>query len=813
MTLRYALRSLKRTPGFTIAAVLSLFLGLASVGSMFAIVYGVLLAPLPYGEPDRLVSVGLQTSELRAMGQPPALQATYQQHAQSLVGVGFYRTGNANIWREGGDDVAESVVATWVTASMMPLLQITPMLGRSFTAEEELRGGPNAAILSESEWRTRFHAAPDVLGKILMVNSVPRQIVGVMPARFSFPTAATRVWVPVKHADSAIVSDFSLGGVARLAPGASAEQAQRELAAILPRMAESYPRLDSGESTASWLAELKPAPVVRPWLERITGDISGTLWMLAAAAGLVLLVSWANVANLMLIRADGRQTELAVRAALGAGRMPVAGHFFGESLWLGAIAGTLALPAVYAAVGALVSFGPADVPRLSELHLGLPVIGFMALATLIGVMVCTAVPQFRSARASLSMRLSDGGRGQSAGQSRQRLRVSISVLQIAVALMVSLGSALLLRSAHQLSQVHPGFDATDVVTFRTQLPYARYDEADGVDFYTRLSERVRQLPSVSAVGLARKVPLGSGALQDQAFSVEGEGPALSLPMNIVDPGYFAAMRIPLLAGSHFRHDAVERSEDIVISQRAALTLFGDDSAASALGKRMTLAPSGPAYTIVGVVGDVRARELTTAPEALVYRPPVVAIDPAVEAGAPRNLALVVRSKGPTSSIVPAIRQIVRELDPAVSIFAVETMSDVLRASTARLSLMLTLMSAAAAITLLLGSIGLYGVMAYMVALRTREFGVRVALGAEPQQIARWVLKRGLALAAGGMAIGFFLYALAAPSLKAFVYGVSASDPLTLGGATLLLMAVAALASWIPAMRAARVAPAEALRAE
>ncbi len=812
MTLAHALRSLKRSPGFTITVILSLFLGLVSAGSLFAIVYGVLLAPLPYGEPDRLVSVGLQTAELQPLGQPPALQSTYQQHARSLAGIGFYRTGNANIWSEGGDSAAESVVATWVSASMLPLLQIPPLLGRSFTAEEEIRSGPDAAILSESEWRTRFNAAPDVLGKVIMVNSVPRQIVGVMPARFSFPTADTRVWVPVKHNNRATVGDFSLTGVARLAPGFTAVQAQQELAAILPRMAETFPQLESGGSTTSWLAELKPRPVLLPLLERVTGDISGTLWMLAAAATLVLLVSWANVASLMLIRADERQTELAVRAALGAGRMPLASHFFGEALVLGTIAGLLALLAAPGAVAALVAFGPKDVPRLAELNFGLPAIAFMALLTLAGVIVCTLAPGLRIARASLSSRLADGGRSQSAGESRQRLRLSISVLQIAVALMVSLGSALLLRSAHQLSQVHPGFDATDVVTLRTQLPYARYDQAGGVDFYARLSERVRQLPSVSAVGLASKVPLGSGYLQEQALAIDGDSQSLSLPMNIVDGGYFAAMKIPLLAGSQFRPLTLERSEDIIISQRAVAMLFGDASAPSAIGKRLTLSPAGPGYRIVGVVGDVRAGALTTPPEPLVYRPPVVAIDPGVEVEAPRNLALVVRSTGPTSTVVPAIRQIVRDLDPAVSIFAVDTMSDVLRASTARLSLMLTLMSTAAAITLLLGCIGLYGVMAYLVALRSREFGVRVALGAEPGQIAGWVLRRGLALATAGIAIGLVLYAMAAPYLRTFLYGVGAGDPLTLGAVTLLLAAMAALASWIPALRAARVDPAEALKA-
>lgn len=813
MTLRHALSSLRRTPGFTLTVILSLVLGIASAGSMFAVVYGVLLAPLGYGEPDRLVSVGLQTHERLPMPQPPALYLTYKQYAKTIADVGFYRTGSSNVYRAGDDDVAESVVATWVTASMMPLLQSPPLLGRSFSAEEEIRGGPNAVILSEAEWRTRFDAAPDVIGKILMVNSVPRQVIGVMPARFSFPTADTRVWVPVKYTDSAKVSDFSLAAVARLAPGATAEQAQRELAAILPRMAETYPQMDVGGSTASWLAEVKPSPVVVPLLEQVTGDISRTLWMLAAAAGLVLLVAWANVANLMLIRADGRQLELGIRASLGAGRLHIASHFLGESLLLGAVAGAIALLATYAAVHALVVFGPADVPRLAELSVGLPTAAFILLVTTLGVIAAAALPAVRMGSASLSSKLHDGGRGASVGKVRQRLRASIIVLQIALALVVSVGSALLLRSAQQLSEVHPGFDASDVTTIRTQLPYARYDESDGLAFYTRLTERVNQLPFVQAAGLAKQVPLASGWTFNKDMQVEGDSRTQPLLINVVDDGYFAAMRIPLLAGNHFRPSAQAQNDDIIISQSAAATLFGNASNTAALGKRLTIAPGGPTYTVIGIVGDVRDRDLASPPVALVYRPPVVAIDPSNEAGAPRNMALVVRASAPSDAVVAAIRQIVREMDPAVALFGVETMNDVLRASTARLTLMLTLMTAAAVITLLLGAIGLYGVMAYMVALRTREFGVRLALGADPHGIARSVAARGLLLTAIGITGGFVLYAMAAPFLRAFLYGVTATDPLTLLGATLVLLATAILSSWLPAKRAGRVDPAEALRAE
>lgn len=813
-----AFQSLKRTPAFTVAVILTLVLGVSVVASMFAIVYGVLLAPLPYGQPDRLVSVSLKSVELGSIRQPTAVYFTYKQFATSVEDVGFYRTGSSNLWIEGDDAAAESVIATWVTASMMPLLKVPPLLGRSFTSEEELRGGPQAVILSEAEWRSRFDAAPDVIGKTLMVNSVPRVIVGVMPARFAFPlhgngSSDTRVWLPVKHTDHAIMEDFSYLAVARLAPGATAEQAQRELAAVLPRMAESFPSVESGSSTASWLADVKPTPLVIPLREQITGDIARPLWMLAAAAGLVLLVAWANVINLMLIRADGRQQELAVRQALGAGRMRIAGHFLGESLVLGVIAGALALLVASGAVRALVAFGPAGVPRLAELGVGLPTVGFIALLTMIGVIVCAVLPAAWVRRSSLSNQLSDGARGASTGIARQRLRASITALQIALALVVSVGSALLLRTAHSLSQVHPGFDANGLTILRSQLPSAHYDEAASVAFHARLIERVSQLPSVHAAGLTMRVPLRGGMQLAQTYRIGTDGRTLSLPVNMVDAGYFATMKIPLLAGRGFQPLEQQGAEDILISQLAAESLFGDTSGDAAVGKQLSLAPTGLSYTIIGVVGDVRDQDLSVPPVATVYRPQAVSMNPKVEPVARGGLTLVVRSSGPPGALVPAIREIVRELDPTVPVFNIETMDEVIRASTARLSLVLTLMTAAAVITLLLGTIGLYGMMAYMVALRTREFGVRVALGADPRRIARWVAMRGLLLAAAGIAAGFVLYAMAAPLLQAFLYGVTATDPATLVAATLVLLGTASLASWLPARRASRVDPAMALRAE
>ena len=809
----HPLRSLLRTPAFAIAAVLTLALGIGAVATTFAIVHGVLLEPLPYGHPDRLVSVGLRSAELPRIQQPPAVYLTYDRFARRIETIGFHRTGNANIAATGGVTDPARVTASWVTASTIPLLGVTPLLGRSFTEEEDRNGGPHAAIISESVWRTWFGASTDVLGRTLIVNSIPRQVVGVMPDRFLFPSPDTKLWLPARlDRDPTSMGDFAWWGVGRLAPAASAEEAQDELAALLPRLAESFPRLPSGSSTLAWLDEARPVPVVAPLRDEVTRGIARTLWLLAVAAGLVLFVSLANVANLMLIRADARQLELAVREALGASRWRIGTHFLAESVLLAAAAGGAALVAAWAAIRTLRAFGPAGLPRIGELHVGLETIAIVLALSLGAALVCTTVPLIHARSSGLWAGLRDGGRGETAGRARQRVRSMNAAFQLAVAFAVIAGSALLLRTFERLHRQRPGFDPTNVVTIWTQLPFARYDDPASVAFYARLTESAAALPGVVAAGVTARLPLRDGESRQLSFRRD-DGRTPLVETVAIGGGYFAAMRIPLLAGAGFRPLGVQRDGEIILSLRAVATLFDGAAPGDAIGRRLALAPSGPTYTVIGVVGDVRGHDLAAPPAPTAYMPQAVPIDAATEPAARRTMALIVRTARPAEGVEASVRRIVRDLDPTVPIFNVETMSSIVRTSTSRLSFLLAAMSAAAAVTLLLGAIGLYGVIAYTVALRTRELGIRIALGADPAGVARTVMLRALALAASGVAAGLVLYALVTPVLRGFLYGVTPADPVTLAAASAALLATAAIASWLPARRAARVDPAVTLRAE
>ena len=758
--------------------------------------------------------------EVVADGAPDRFPFDHDMLARTIENIGVYQENAANVSEAGGASEPQRLAAAWITASIIPTLEVAPLLGRNFTDAEDLPNAPSVVIISEGLWRTRFGADRAVVGRTLDVNGKARQIVGVMPKSFRFPSAAVRLWLPLAlDPHSPNPGGFNYAGVARLKAGVTPADAERDFKTVLPRVVEQFPNLAPGVPTQLLLDQAKPTPVLIPLLEDITGGIARTLWMVAAAAGLVLLVACANVANLILVRADQRQREIAVREALGAGRARVLAVFFAESLLLaiGAAAGGIGL--AWLAVRALVTAGPADIPRLAEVGIGPATLLFVLVVSLLVAAICTIIPALRLGRiAELSVTLRQGGRSGTAGRSQHRLRGAMVAFQVALALVVLAGSGLLFRTFQRLHAVEPGFTADHVATFWMSLPAARYTSDTAiVRFYSALQERVSALPGVRNAGLTSRLPLlGHGMNQNPFYSEDDAEAGNRIPplqiYTTIDASYFKVMGIPLLAGRSFDRFESQRDFEAIISQRTAEQFWKDPIGKAALGKRFRGLPSGPWYTVIGVVGNTRDTALAAPPSQTVYFPETVSRD-SINGQLAGTMALVVKTQGDPADITAQVQHVVRSLDPTLPTYDVRPMEAVLRASTAQLSFTMSILGAAAVVTLLLGAIGLYGVLTYLVTLRTRELGVRIALGAEPNAVARMITAQGLVLTGAGIAGGLVLFALVARFLKSFLFGVATADPVTLGAATLALIAISALASWIPARRAARVDPAGALRAE
>jgi predicted permease len=540
--------------------------------------------------------------------------------------------------------------------------------------------------------------------------------------------------------------------------------------------------------------------------------------MVAAAAGLVLLVACANVANLILVRADSRHRELAVREALGAGRRRVLEHFLSESALLATVSGIIGLGVAYLAVRALVIAGPANIPRLGELTVDPKTVIFAVLLTALVAFITSVIPALRVGRVSLSSALREGGRSGTVGKGQQRLRGAMVAVQIALALVVLAGSGLLLRTFQGLTAVKPGFDGQNVSTFWVALPRARYaNDSSIVQFWSNVIQRTEALPGVRSVSVASRLPLLPTGMNQNPFYAEGDAesekkiPPLQLYSN-ADGRFFETMSIPILAGRTFNTIGVQQPGEAIISQRTAEYFWKDATGRAAIGKRFRVLPGAPFHTVIGVVGTVRDTALAGDPTAAVYFP-LTSIRDSLYLQSQRTMALVVKTSVDPSAVRTPVQNVIREIDPTLPTFDVRTMPAAVRDSMAQLSFMIVMLGAAAVVTLLLGAIGLYGVMAYVISLRTRELGVRVALGASPASVAAMMTGQGLALTMAGIIGGLALFAVVARFLRTFLYGVAPGDPVTLAIASGLLIAIAALASWIPARRASRVDPAEVLRAE
>jgi predicted permease len=816
----FVVRSLRRAPAFTATVLVTLAVGIGAAASIFTVVYDVVVRPLPYGHPSELVSVSHDMTGLSFpnAGVTPGMYFTYRRLARSLAGVAIYRTGSVNATDPDGIGEPERVTSASVSGNFMSFFQVPAELGRALSDEDDKRGAPNVMVISDGWWRTRFGADPHVLGKRLFAAGAVREIVGVMPASFRVPEAMTQVWFPVQL-DSTVpwLGGFSSRAYARLRPSVTVAQATRDLNATLPRAMELFPLIAPGVTARMLFDQGKPTSTVVPLVDSLVATVAPALWVVAAAAGLLLLVMCANVANLMLVRAESRQRELAIRAAMGASRWRIISHFLIESLILAGVASALGLLAAIAATRLFVSRSPIEIPRLAEVRVDHGTILFIVVACVLVAVSCTIPPALRAIRGGLLSGLRDSGHAATAGGARVRMRSVLVGVQMALALVALVASGLLLLSVGRLRAVKPGFDPIGVATLWVAAPINRYPKDTDVDrFHAQLLARVRAIPGVTEAGFSTTLPLNPGHDRDPLY-VEGFRDASKAipPLQLfagADAGYFRAMRIPILSGRAFGALETQRWNEAVVSQETAKRMFGDSTGISVIGKRFQKLPDGPIYTVIGVIGSVRDTSLMLPPALSVYTAPVATRD-SVEGQSTRTAAVVARTTGDVAAITREMRRVVHGLDPALPTFDARPMTDIVNASMAHLSFMLVALGITAGVTLLLGVVGLYGVLAFVVSLRTREIGLRIALGAMPREVAAQVARRGLALSAAGAGAGGVIAFGLTRFLRAFLFEVAPWDPAILGGAVVVLAAAALAASWIPARRAAKVDPALAIRSE
>ncbi|MEP6493829.1 MAG: ABC transporter permease [bacterium] len=819
-TLMFAWRSLRRAPAFALAAALTLSIGIGSTTAIFTVLDTVLLKPLPYRDAERLAGVWVA---LPGMGFPLAPQSfasyfTIRRFAKSIEGIAIFDRSSVNVEGSGGDAKPERVRASLVSASTFPLLGVSLMRGRTFSPDEDTPRGNGVVIIGDGLWRRMFGADASVLGKKIQIDGRQREIIGVAPANFHFPDVATQLWLPIA-ADStlSVVGFFAHQGFVRLKPGVTIAVAQREMNALVPRISERYPNIAPGMPAAPFLARAHASVAIHPMRDDIVGTFGNVVWIAGSAGALLLLISFANVASLLLTRAEARQRELAVRVALGAGPRRVIAQFLGESVVLSVIGGVLGLGLAVAGVRMFVHSGPPGIPRLDEVHVDATVVLFTSAIVVLLAAACSILPALRYDTKRLASRLRDGARGGTSGRDRQRARRTLVVTQVALATVLVGGAGVLFRAFQHLHDVRPGFDTKHTLTLWLSLPSARYaNDTAVVRFTSRLIERAAVVPGVQAAGVSSKVPLnGTGGNYTPVWSDadRDEGTALPPSEEVITAtgGYFNAMGIPLLAGRTFDPPDRQNASETIIDRSLAKQYWGDSTGRAALGHRLRFAPNWW-LTVVGVVGSVHDTSLAAAPSASIYVPQVVPAD-STRSLVARTIALTVRTSGDPRALVTSLQSAVADVDRSLPPFNVAPMSEIADRSMARLSFVMTIIAVTASVSLILAAVGLYGVLAYMVSLRAREISVRLAMGALPFGVARLVSGQGAALAGVGVALGMTMLFLASWMLRTLIVGVERPDAATVVLVAGFLMFVAICASWIPARRAARIDPARALSGE
>ena len=818
--LRQTTRRLFRTPLFTAITLLTLAIGIGANTVIFSVVNAVLIKSLPYSHPEQLIGVwytgpGVGIKDLQIA---PFLYFIDREQNTSFQDIGVYDSDSVDVT---GIGEPEHVVGLDVTSGTLPLLGIKPVLGRLFTDTDDKGGSPETILISNAYWHKKFGGDPSTVGRMINVDGRPRQIIGVLPADFHFlDYGETNIIMPMQWDRAKTkLGNFSFQALARLKPGVTMAQASADMNRLIPVAIRSFPAPEG--FSAAIFAHAGLAANLRPLKQDVIGDIGNTLWVLMGSIALVLLIACANVANLLLVRVEGRRQELAIRSALGAGWKRIASDLLFESTFLGFLGSVLGLGLAYGALRLLISLAPTGLPRLNEIAIDMPTLLFTLALALGTSLLIGIIPVFKFAGAHINASLREGGRGQSQSRERHRARATLVILQVALALVLLICSGLMIRTFNALMHVDPGFSNPNTLeTFRLSIPESRIPETDKprlLRMEQEIQDKIATLPGVTSVAIGSTVPLGSFNsndllyAQDRAYA-EGDLPPIRR-FKWIAPGYLATLGTPIIAGRDYTWpDLYNKQQVAIISENFAREYW--KSPQNALGKRIRVASNDDWREIIGVVADTHDNGISKDAPTIVYWPMLMGRFEGQADRAQRDFLVAIRSpRAGSSAFMKEVQQAVWSVDSDLPLSDIRTLGFLFNRSMARTSFTLVMLSVAASMALLLGVVGIYGVISYAVSQRTREIGIRMALGAQRESITAMFVRSGLILTAIGIAFGLAGSFLAARLMSTLLFHVSPADPLTYATIPLVIALVAWLACYLPSRRAASVEPVNALRSE
>ncbi|MGB2672219.1 MAG: ABC transporter permease [Candidatus Acidiferrum sp.] len=816
--LKQVFRRLAHAPLFTAITLITLAAGVGGNTVVFSVLEGVLLKPLPYPKPNELIGVwqtapGINITDLN---MAPSNYFIYREQNQTFQDIGIYNHDAVSIT---GMAEPERLDALDVTDGTIPLLGIPPMLGRSFSREDDSPGSTQTVMLTYGFWKKKFAGSPSVIGQSITLDGKPRQIIGVLPQRFHFlDWDDPDVILPLQwDRNKTNLGNFSYEGIARLKPGVTMEQASSDVARMLPIVARSFPAPPG--FSAKIFDQARIAPNLRPLKTDVIGDVGSTLWVLMASIGLVLLIACANVANLLLVRVEGRRQELAVRSALGASPYRIAGELLLESLTLGLLGSAIGLGLAYAALRALVAIAPDGLPRIHEIGIDGTVLLFTFGISILASVLFGAIPIFKYAGVRLSTGIREGGRANSGSREQHRARSILVVVQVALALVLLICSGLMIRTFRALTRVNPGYSQpAQLQTFRIGIPDNQVkDDETVVRTFDEMRTKIAAIPGVSAVTVSTSFPMDGNSSNDLVFAqdrpnAEGQIPPIRR-FALIIPGFFATEGTPLVAGRDFTWtDIYQKLPVAIISENFAREYW--QSPANAIGKRIRVASTDDWREIIGVAANVYGDGVTKDPPSMVYWPIMRANFEGQAHDVAQYVGFGIRSpRAGSESFLKEVREAVWSVNPNLPLSNVHTLEYYHSLSMARTSFTLIMLAVAGSMALLLGVIGIYGVISCSVSQRVREIGIRMALGAQTQSLTGMFVRHGLILTGIGAAFGLVVAAIVMRLMSSLLFHVNPVDPITYAAVTVGLIATAFLASYLPSRRAATVDPVEALRAE